>query len=102
MNELVKLELTDSEWMALIDGTREDGLLTCCANVSALRDVLITAARAGGVIHRFDVERFRTRLSWVMSDHDIDQIPAMVKVREQLGAQGFIPHTPDELAEMFD
>jgi hypothetical protein len=90
----VRLDLTDAEWMSLIDGERDDGLQRCCANISALRDCLIGAARSGGEVHTFEVDQLRMTLGWVLDGHDIDGIPALVKVRRQLELQGKPPHLP--------
>lgn len=93
-HESLTITLTDSEWMSLIDGEREDGLQRCCANISELRDVLIGAARNGGVVHFFLVEHLQMTLGWVLDDHQIDDIPALVKIREQLDLAGKLPHKP--------
>jgi hypothetical protein len=46
--ENIKLNLTDSEWISLVDGNSDDSSLpVCCANVSALRDVFIHIIRNG-------------------------------------------------------
>lgn len=95
----VTLDLTDAEWMSLIDGEREGGLMRCCANISALRDVLIGAARDGGEVHLFAVESLRHTLGWVLDGHDIDGIPALVKVREQLDLADRPPHVPSKHPE---
>jgi hypothetical protein len=88
----IKIELSDSEWMSLIDGDRPGGLERCCANISELRDVLISTAREGGRVHMFQVERLRMTLGWVIDGHDIDSTAALVKVRAQLDLQGKPPH----------
>jgi hypothetical protein len=97
----MKLELTDSEWMDLIDGERPGGLTACCANISEVRDQFISAARAGGEVHRFQIDRFRLILGAALAGHDLDGIPALDKVRAQLGAAGHLPHDPAEFAELF-
>lgn len=81
--------------MSLIDGTREGGLERCCANISALRDVLITVAREGGEVNPWTEARLRETLGWVIGSHDIGEIPALREVCRQLhitGAQ--LRHTP--------
>jgi len=95
----VKIELTDSEWMSLIDGTRD--LQRCCANISELRDCIISVVREGCVINTFAIERFKMTLGWVLDGHEIDSIPALVKIREQLGLAGHQVHRPDTLPEDF-
>lgn len=92
-----RITLTDAEWMSLIDGEREGGLQRCCANISELRDCLIGAARAGGDVNMFSVNRLQQTLGWVLDGHDIDGIPALVKVREQLDLQGKPPHTAQSM-----
>jgi hypothetical protein len=101
MNGDVTLTLTDSEWMSLIDGSdeREGNLGRCCANISALRDSIIGAARDGGLVHAFTIERFKMHLGWVIDGHDIADIPALMKVCEQLGIEPVQPHAPDSLPE---
>lgn len=47
MNYEDKVELTDEEWMSLIDKER-DGLPSCCGSISALRDEIVDMARDGG------------------------------------------------------
>ena len=74
-----RLELTDSEWMSIIDGER-DGLPMCCANISELRDSLISAARSGGETGFFT--RLPMYLDWCFPEHDIT--PVMQKVIDQM------------------
>lgn len=86
-----KLTLTDSEWMSLIDNSR-DGLPQCCANISTLRDDLISAARSGGSVHFFN--QVKTHFGWCFPDHDIT--PLMAKVAEQLGIKvKYADHEPE-------
>jgi hypothetical protein len=94
--ESVKIELTDAEWMSLIDGDRPGGLLACCANISELRDRIISAARMGGEIHAFEIAQFRITLGHVLAGHDIDpgSIPALDRLREQVDASGPQPVEP--------
>lgn len=62
--------LTDAEWMQLIDQTA-DGLPYCCANISALRDDIISLARCGReyteYVHRDEVVR---HYHWVVGGHE--------------------------------
>lgn len=90
----MKLELTDEEWMQLIDGERKDGLAKCCANISALRDVLISAARDGGYLHPFLLQNLRRTLGWCYDSHDLSAIPVIARVHDQLDMQGYPPHEP--------
>lgn len=106
MTEL-KLDLTDEEWMSVLDMERE-GLPYCCANISALRDELLSIARYGGT-----VEWRKTGLArafvWAEDSHDFSQLPVMVKIKEQLLADDEcrnwyeaakkLNHTDEELRE---
>jgi len=92
--EPIKIVLTDSEWMDLIDGTRPGGLEKCCANVSALRSCIINAARDGGEVHIFAVKQLRMTLGWVVDGHGLDSIPALVKLRDQVGLAEDPEHSP--------
>lgn len=47
MSDRTKVELTDTEWMELINKER-NGLGVCCANISNLRDYIIDVARNDG------------------------------------------------------
>ncbi len=97
--EPIKIKLTDSEWMDLIDGSRPDGLQKCCANISALRDCIISAARDGGEVHAFAVNQFRMTLGWVVAGHDLSSIPALVKLRDQVGLAEDPEHSPTPYPE---
>ena len=93
------ISLTDTEWMDLIDGSRPDGLQKCCANISSLRDCIISAARDGGEVHRFEVEQFRQTLGWVVDSHEIAGIPALDKLRDQIGLRNDPQHEPTKHPE---
>lgn len=55
----MKLELTDSEWMSLIDGESDDTQLgKCCAAISELRDILVQILRDG---RNRDLEKWEIR-----------------------------------------
>lgn len=79
--DVVRLDLTDSEWMSIIDSER-DGLPVCCANVSELRDCITRAARFGGEITF--INRIRDVVHWVYPDHGAPE-GVMAKIVEQLG-----------------
>lgn len=81
-----QIQLTDSEWMDLIDGSdnRDNNLGMCCENVSALRDEIIDFARNGGHTYEFCLTTFKQTLKWVLDGHSIDGIPALIKLCEQL------------------
>lgn len=92
-----KISLSDEEWMSLIDGTREGGLTVCCANISALRDEIISIARNGGTIQQWDEAGLQVKINWVLDSHEIDKIPALVKFIEQTGIDTKqAPHKPQE------
>lgn len=75
------VDLTDSEWMSLIDGTRPGGLQKCCANISELRDRIIEIARDGGRYHLHSL--FFLRAYRATADgHDLQGIAALNKVRD--------------------
>ncbi len=80
------ITLTDSEWMDLIDGSdnRDGNLGSCCANISALRDEIIELARNGGECYDFQLSGLKQKLGWVLDGHEIDKIPALVKLCDQL------------------
>lgn len=77
-----KIELTDAEWMCLIDGRRRGGLQKCCANISDLRDQIVQMARDGGelgVSATFFLRAYRASAD----GHDgLDAVPALVKIRD--------------------
>lgn len=81
----MKVVLTDSEWMSLIDGSEDrDGLGYCCANISALRDVIIGIARQGGCIYEWEIDNLKQKIGW-NKDHGLENVPAMVHLCSQLG-----------------
>jgi len=84
--------------MSLIDGER-DGLPRCCANVSALRDCLISVARDGGRVNPFSIGRLEMTLGWVLDGHEIDGLTALDKVRQQLDLTAHQNHRPDTVPE---
>lgn len=82
--QTAKVELTDSEWMSLLDGER-DGLPRCCANVSALRDALMSVVRGGCEVGPFDRLQVQRTLWWVVEGHDLDPDGPLVKLAGQVG-----------------
>lgn len=103
MSNRQKIELTDAEWMSLIDGTRSDGLQSCCANISDLRDHIISLARMGGQ-SPLGITRHHIAMSWgaALDGHDgLNEVPALIKLRDQLGIADQIAHVRDDLAEAF-
>lgn len=81
----MKVELTDSEWMELIDMTR-DGLPDCCANISAFRDAIITLAREGGELHAFIAHDLIKTHTWCEEGHDMKELPIVAKLMGQVTA----------------
>jgi hypothetical protein len=78
----LKVELTDQEWMSIIDKSRA-GLPMCCANISNLRDTIIQLAREGGealVEGPFVLRAYRTCLD----GHDMDALVTVTKIVNQL------------------
>ncbi len=79
-----RLDLTDAEWMSIIDQDR-DGLPPCCGNISALRDSITSHARNGGQpIFYSEFEMLKRHLSWCFPDHDIPS-PVFQKIIDQVG-----------------
>ena len=77
----MKIILSDAEWMQLIDGYRE-GLPVCCANISALRDCLIKAARNGGDLNSWYFKDLHEKLRWFLEGHELT--PLLEKICEQV------------------
>ncbi len=77
-----QIDLTDEEWMSIISQAR-DGLPVCCANISELRDELISAARMNGEVVFYKSGRLISVMGWCFPDHDIP--PTIAKVAEQIG-----------------
>ena len=91
-----RLVLTDTQWMNIVDGTREGGLVKCCVNVEALREDLILVAEDGGVFDEWTASRLRVTLGWVVrEEHDYQVPPVVDLVLAQLKAQGHVPQLPD-------
>ena len=80
----MQLELTDSEWMSLLDGERE-GLQRCCANVSVLRDVLMNIVRGGGEVGTFDRFQLEQKFAWFIEGHNLDPDGPLAKIAAQVG-----------------
>ena len=84
--EAMKLNLTDQEWVQLIDGQSEDSELPiCCANISRLRDRFVSILRGGrnNDIMDFELEHLKQELKWVADGHELT--PLLQKVCEQIG-----------------
>lgn len=82
----MKLDLTDSEWISLIDGESDDSQLPkCCANVSSLRDVFVDIVRGGRKedMTGFQERDLKQRLVWLAGGHDLT--PLIQNICEQIG-----------------
>lgn len=79
----VQIVLTDEEWMSIINKDR-DGLPPCCANVSGLRDEIISIAREDGRSFFSDHDRLKVMLGWVFPEHG-EPSPAIQRIIDQLG-----------------
>lgn len=77
-----KIILTDEEWMSIINKER-NGLPCCCANISALRDMLITIARNDGDV--WFLEKLKENIKFVFDGHD--NLPLIEKIRDMLDEQ---------------
>jgi len=82
-NDRVQIILTDEEWMSIINRER-DGLPPCCANVSALRDEIISLAREDGYSFYTAHDHLRIKLGWVFPEHD-EPSPAVQRIIDQIG-----------------
>lgn len=85
-----KVDLTDGEWMSLLDGER-DGLPRCCANVSALRDVLMQVVRGGGEVDTFTMLGLERAFGWFVEGHDLPEGGALEKLARQVGLPLEVP-----------
>lgn len=94
-NEVNSIELTDEEWMSIIARER-DGLPSCCANISALRDVLISIARDNGEVGFIHRVRFAQALTWCFPSHDVPS-DAIQKVLDQAGFE--MPEHEDHMRD---
>lgn len=81
----VTLDLTDHEWMLLLDGEDPDSELgSCCANVSALRDQFVSIVRQGrkSRLYNWETDPLMKALKWFADGHELT--PVLKKVCEQL------------------
>lgn len=92
---MITVLLTDTEWMQLIDAEREDSALPrCCANISALRDVVIYVARNGGVCDAFTKPELERLYGWCFPAHDVPADGALAKFAAQLELTAEVAHSP--------
>lgn len=83
---MASIKLTDTEWILLLDGQDEDSELgSCCANISALRDVFVQLVRSGRNSERQDWELrdLKQKIKWVSDGHELT--PLLKKVCAQIG-----------------
>ena len=90
-DQRVQIVLSDEEWMSIINRER-DGLPPCCANVSALRDEIISIARDDGYSFYTAHDSLRQRLGWVFPEHDVPS-PAIQRIIDQIG---WVPDEDDQ------
>lgn len=79
---MTKINLTDEEWMSILDQTR-DGLPYCCANLSALRDDIASIVRYGCEISDWHMSSFVRHYCWVFPNHELPLSP-IHKILRQL------------------
>lgn len=79
----IKVELTDEEWMSVISQDR-DGLPSCCANISALRDAIISMARNDGEYQSFFMVQTLSPFYWATSSHDFEDDSVVMKILNQI------------------
>jgi len=86
----MKIELTDTEWMQLVDGERQDSQLpTCCGNVSALRDSIIVLARQNGHCDLYSATKFLKCYEFVADGHDLSSLFVLQKIKSQISSFDF-------------
>lgn len=79
----IKIELTDREWVSLID-QEEDALPTCCSNISALRDEIIDILRQGKTLYNWNILNFLRAYHWSVSGHEFDDMAVLQKFFDQV------------------
>lgn len=86
----MELNLTDSEWIRLLDGDSDDSELPrCCANISALRDELMIHVREGRnrPIPDYRLRDLKQKIKWAMDGHDFPKrkFPVLNKIIDAVG-----------------
>lgn len=79
----IKIELTDREWVSLID-QEDEGLPSCCANISALRDEIINILRNGKTLYSWDLLRFLRAYHPATSGHEFENMDTLQKLFDQI------------------
>lgn len=97
MSDDVKIELTDAEWMSLIDQT-DEGLPYCCANISTLRDDIISIARYGRELSAWSATRFLRHMYWCRGE--VEDLPVVQKLFQQVIANPNHKKTWEALLEL--
>lgn len=77
--------------MELLDGER-DGLARCCANLSALRDVLMQIVRDGCEVNAFTRVQLERTFGWYLEGHDLPPDGPLADLARQVG----LPLEPPE------
>ena len=84
----LKIELTDHEWIDLLDREGE-GLPMCCANISGLRDEIRYMLENGRTVNEEIARSFNMRWNWCFGGqfpgHDLPNSPAH-KIHDQIVA----------------
>ncbi len=85
MDSIEKVNLTSDEWMSLIakDGA---GLPACCANVSHLRDRILTLAREGGQVDAFSAPPLLAAYRVFLDGHESPPNGVLAKLVAQVEA----------------
>lgn len=72
----MRIDLTDSEWMSILDQERY-GLPACCANISALRDDVFSIVRNGCETADWQLRNLAHHFYWCFPSHE----PAFVMTK---------------------
>ncbi len=94
-----KSELTDNEWMSLIN-THGEGLPPCCGNISSLRDEIISMARDGCTLAPWNGVQILRAYRVACDGHTFteDAFPALLKLlREVAESMGYTLEQVHEL-----
>jgi hypothetical protein len=86
MDKEVRLNLTDSEWINLVDG-EEGELSICCTTVSDLRDYFFQIIREGrnNEVMDYWLAKLKESIIDFAAGHSILNKPILLKVCNQIG-----------------